>query len=87
MKKTHYNLKYKPDPILVGDSSPKVINLTIQIPKYNSAIWNGSRKLRDNGQVAKQNMKWKVDPTIKRNFYGERLKTEISHTNSRILDQ
>jgi hypothetical protein len=71
MKKTFYNLKYKPDPIVVGQASSKVKLFLKKISKCNSTIWTESRRLRDNGQIAKQQLSWKVDPSIKRNFYGK----------------
>ncbi len=50
----------------------KYFPLLIEIFKCSSAIWTHSRRLRDNGQVTKEQLTWKVDPKIKRNFYGEK---------------
>jgi hypothetical protein len=38
--------------------------------------------LRDNGEVTKQQLTWKVDPTIKRAFYVQ--KDKVSGSNSKI---
>ncbi len=54
MKKTVYEKKYKPDPIVVGDPTRQVlINRYIQLNKSNAMTWKDERKLRDNGKVTK----------------------------------
>lgn len=53
MKKTAYEQKYKPDPIIIGDSTKKVNHFSNKVSKSNSKIWNDERRHRDNGKVAK----------------------------------
>ena len=53
MKKTGYEIKFKPDPIIVGDPTKRVNFLLTQVLKCNSTIWKDERRHRDNGKVTK----------------------------------